>query len=233
MIDARMLLGLGLACAALACQSGPASAPSDEASSESGASAVSGVSAPEPEWLPGVRALIDGQLFDEAYEQLSQRVRADPGDYFALCVRGECEVQLLMYEEAAHSLERAREVEPLDAPLRWKAWLRYELGYLKLEFLGTPAEGLASFDEALSLDPRHFKALQHRAHAHQRLGAHEQAARDYRNALESWKTGDDFGDWLQCSRSLADSLRELGRVSEAEAVELRAQAAVEEAGQGG
>lgn len=229
MIEARLLLGLGLTCALLGCHSAPARAPS---SAPESAAEVS-TAAPEPQWLPGVRALIDEQLFDEACEQVSQRLRADPRDYFALCVRGECEAQMLLHEEAALSLERARQVEPADAPVKWKAWLRYELGYLTLNFLGTPAQAIARFDEALGLDPRHFKALQHRAHAHQTLGAHEDAARDYGRALECWPQGGEFEDWLQCARSLAESLRALGRASEAEALERRMQLAIEGAGAGG
>lgn len=229
MIDARTLLMVSLGCAPLACQSTPSSAPP----SATRASAASSATLPEPQWLNGVRALMDQQLFDEAHEQLSQRLRADPHDYFALCVRGECEAHLLLYEEAGLSLERAREVEPADAPVQWKAWLRYERGYLKLSFLGTPAEGIACFDEALSLDPRHFKALQHRAHARQTLGQHEQAVNDFRRALECWKRGDDFGDRMQCSRALAESLRELGRADQAEEVEREAQSAIEEASRAG
>lgn len=170
-----------------------------------------------------VRTQIDARRFDEALASLGARLQRDLDDYLALCLRAEVEVKLVLYDEAALDLQHAIAVEPRGADAL-RAWSRYELGYLVLNFVGSAERALEHFDAALAIDPRHYKALEHRAHAWAAMGEQERAVQDFQRAIQCWPAGFDLDDLLLCSRRCAASLRVLGRLEEAAAMDGRADA---------
>lgn len=126
---------------------------------------------PVPEWVGPLRSVIAREEFDSADDELARRATDPADEYFAACLRAELHVKRADYDAAAAELRRALEREPTDAPRAWRAWLRYELGYLSFQYVGTPQQALELYGAALALDPRHYKALQHRGHVHAGLAA--------------------------------------------------------------
>ncbi|MBL8801735.1 MAG: tetratricopeptide repeat protein [Planctomycetes bacterium] len=202
MIDVRMLfVGLGLAfCGACS--------PS-----------ARGVERPVPEWTYPLRVTIGAGEFEAVDAELERRAALPADEYFALCLRAEVRVKLERYDEAAADLRRALEQERPDAPSAWRAWLRYELGFLTFHFVGTPQEALEHYGAALAIDPRHFKSLEHRGFVHAELGDFAAAAADWRQALECWPAQIEPSERVWVTEWLVVALHSLGRSEEAESVE--------------
>jgi len=171
-----------------------------------------------------VRKLIDAHRLDEALRLTTSRLERRPDEHRTRCLRAEVEVKLGLYDEASRDLERAIAVESADVDAADRAWTRYELGYLQLNFVGAVERAIASFDSALEIDPRHYKALEHRACAFAALSRHEQAVEDFTRALACWPEGEDVDDLQYSLRRCAASLRNLGRLAEAAEMDARAEA---------
>ncbi len=174
---------------------------------------------PVPEWVHSIRFSVGTGEFEAADEELERRVLAPADDYFALCLRAEVHVKRADYEAAATDLRRALQREPVDAPRAWRAWLRYELGFLTFHFVGTPEEALGLYGAALEIDPRHYKALEHRGFVHAELANMLAAVADWRRALNCWPPGLAEGDRAQIAQWLVAGLSSLGHAAEAAAVE--------------
>jgi len=91
------------------------------------------------------------------------------------------------------------------------AWLVYERG-VALEELGRYPEAIESFGQALAIDPRHYKALQHRGWVRQLSKDHQGAVDDLTRALELTPSAAERRQLLVLR---ADSLEALGRRDEA------------------
>jgi tetratricopeptide (TPR) repeat protein len=174
---------------------------------------------PVPQWTYPLRVSIGAGEFEQVDAELERRAAQPADEYFALCLRAEVRVKLERYDEAAADLRRALEREPPDAPSAWRAWLRYELGFLTFHFVGTPQEALELYGAALAIDPRHFKSLEHRGFVHAELGDLPAAAADWRHALECWPAQVNASERARVAESLVATLRTLGRSDEAQSVE--------------
>lgn len=177
------------------------------------------VERPVPEWTYPLRVSIGNGALDAVDAELERRAVQPADEYFALCLRAEVRVKLGRYDEAAADLRRALEQEPPDAPSAWRAWLRYELGFLTFHFVGTPQEALEHYGAALALDPRHFKSFEHRGFVHAELGDLAAAAVDWRRALEFWPAQVEPAERARVADLLVAALRSLGRTDEAQSVE--------------
>lgn len=197
----RLFVGLGLAF-------GGACSPS-----------ARGVERPLPDWTYPLRVRIGAGEFEQVDAELERRAASPVDEYFALCLRAEVRVKLERYDEAAADLRRALEREPRDAPSDWRAWLRYELGFLTFHFVGTPQEALEHYGAALAIDPRHFKSFEHRGFVHAELGDLTAAAADWRSALASWPARVEAQERARVAEWLVAALRSLGRTDEAQSVE--------------
>lgn len=202
MIDVRVLfVGLGLAFGG-ACST-----------------SARGVERPVPEWTYPLRVTIGAGEFAAVDAELERRAASPANEYFALCLRAEVRVKLERYDEAGADLRRALEREPPDAPSAWRAWLRYELGFLTFHFVGTPQEALEHYGAALAIDPRHFKSFEHRGFVHAELGDLGAAAADWKRALECWPAQVKPQERARVAEWLVAALRSLGRTGEAQEVE--------------
>jgi len=178
-----------------------------------------GVERPVPEWTYPLRVSIEHGDLERVDEELERRAALPADEYFALCLRAEVRVKLERYDEAAADLRRALAREPLDAPSDWRAWLRYELGFLTFHFFGPPQEALEHYGAALAIDPRHFKSFEHRGFVHAELGDLTAAAVDWRQALECWPAQVKPAERARVAEGLVAALRSLGRNDEAQSVE--------------
>lgn len=174
---------------------------------------------PVPEWVHSMRLSVGSGEVEAVDAELERRARAPADDYFALCLRAEIHVKRADFEAAAKDLQRALEREPADAPRDWRAWLRYELGFLTFHFVGTPEEALGFYGAALEIDPLHYKALEHRGFVHAELSNMQAAVADWRRALECWPPGLAEAERAQIAQWLVAGLSRLGLPAQAAAVE--------------
>lgn len=172
-----------------------------------------------PRVVGAVRAAITAGSWSDADALLEPHLSSPTQDFFALCLRAELAVKRGEYDQAASDLRLALGREPRGAPDPWRAWARYELGYLTSQYVGSPQQALEFFDAALAINPRHYKALQHRGHVHAGLGRLEAACADLCRALACWPSHVEPEQRAQSARALVELLRSRGFDAEAAALE--------------
>jgi tetratricopeptide (TPR) repeat protein len=128
------------------------------------------------DYLLAHRLTLQGN-YRQALELLQRVTQADPENYPAWFVRGNCCYELLRNSEAAACFNVCIGLRP---QLPW-AWLNRGLAQLRLHH---PREAVEDFDCVLRLDDRLADAFINRALAREELGQYPQALEDLNRALE-------------------------------------------------
>jgi tetratricopeptide (TPR) repeat protein len=151
------------------------------------------------------RELAARRQFADALEVIDRAVALAPNDVEARRLRVHCLAGVEAFDELLVECDRTIALGPPDA------WLVYERG-VALEELGRYPDAIESFGGALALDPRHYKAFQHRGWVRQLAKDHQGAVDDLTRAIELTPSA---GERHQLLVLRADSLEALGRRDEA------------------